>query len=391
MTNPDDRGGEFQEIGHCGGQMTFRVQTDEKGARAVSFGWRHSRPTPAALFAVWALPEGVPVSMIELGGIGQPWNPPPAPGCIPVFIASDSEGRFGHRCSYCRGYWRSNGVPSRWPMTCPYCGNRASTHFFLTPGQLQYIEEYCRQAAHAYRSPDGEYVLDMDEVADAVGTSSPKPRSYYAEERQQNRFSCNACGAFNDILGRYGYCSTCGSHNGLSELEGDLKRIDERIEAGTDLETCVKDSVAAFDSMARQIAKQLAHNVPMTSRRKKEWKRRLFHNLGQSRKDLESVFDIDLFHNIESEEQSFAGRMFHRRHVYEHNGGEADEKYIRDSGDTSVRPKQRIHETRESATRLASIVRQLGANLINGLHSIFPPEEMAIRGAPRRRVARGRV
>jgi hypothetical protein len=238
-------------------------------------------------------------------------------------------------------------------------------------------------------SPDGEYVLDTDEVADAAGTDLPKPSFYYAEERQQNRFSCDACGAFNDILGRYGHCSLCGSHNGLSELDRDMNRIDERIATGTDLEACVKDSVGAFDSMARQIAKQFAHRVPMTARRKREWKRKLFHNLGQSRDDLRSAFDIDLYRNVKPEDQSFAERMFHRRHVYEHNGGEVDEKYIQDSGDTSVRPKQQIYETKECATRLASIVRQLGANLVEGFHSIFAPEAMPLQGATRRRAARG--
>jgi hypothetical protein len=389
MTGPGDGSSEFQEIAHCGGQVTFRVHTDEKGRRTIQFGIRHSRPTAAAWFAMYALPEGIPVGMIEMRGMGQPWNPPPVQGCIPVFIASDSEARFGHRCGYCRGYWRSNGVPSRWPMTCPYCGNRNSTQNFLTQGQIQYVEEYCRRAADAYASADGEYLLDMDEVASVAGTDAPKPRFYYAEERQQNRFSCTACGAFNDILGRYAYCSTCGSHNGLSELEKDLKRIDERIAAGTDVEGCVKDSVSAFDSMARKIAKQLARNVPMTDRRKKDWKRRFFHNLGQSRDDLRSVFDIDLYRNVSVDDQSFAELMFHRRHVYEHNGGEVDKKYIQDSGDTSVRPNQRIHETKDSATRLVSIIRQLAGNLLAGFNGIFPPEEMALSGYTRRRAARG--
>lgn len=389
MTRIGDRGTEFQEVGHCGGQITFRVQTDEKGRRGISFGMRHSRPTPMAMFAIWALREGVPVAMIQIGGIGQPWNPPPVPGCIPVFIASDSEGKFGHRCGYCRGYWRSDGVPSLWPITCPYCRNQGETHHFLTPGQVRYVEEYCRRADEAYAGEDGEYVLDMDVVADAAGSTLPKPSFYYAEERQQNRFACVACGAFNDILGRYGYCSTCGCHNGTAELERDLKRIEERIAAGSDLEACVKDSVAAFDSMARQISKQLARNVPMTERRKKEWKRRLFHGLRQSRDDLRSVFDIDLYQSISPADQMFAERMFHRRHVYEHNGGEVDEKYIQDSGDTSVRPKQQIRETKESAAKLTPIIRTLGANLVDGLHSIFPPEKRAVQGARRRRGASG--
>jgi hypothetical protein len=250
MTSPEDGSREFQEIAHCGGQVTFRVHTDENGRRTIQFGIRHSRPTAAAWFAVYSLRQGVPVGMIEMRGIGQPWNPATVPGCIPVFIASDSEARFGHRCGYCRGYWRSNGVPACWPITCPYCGDRGSTRHFLTPGQVRCLEEYCRQAEVAYASLDGEYILDMDEVADVAGTDAPKPRFYYAEERQQNRFACTACGAFNDILGRYGYCSTCGSHNGISELEKDLQRIEERIAAGTDLEALL---FIAFEVLVRRL------------------------------------------------------------------------------------------------------------------------------------------
>jgi hypothetical protein len=53
--------------------------------------------------------------------------------------------------------------------------------------------------------------------------------------------------------------------------------------------------------------------------------------------------------------------MFHRRHVYEHNGGEADAKYIVDSGDNSVRLKQALSETQQSVHQFADL--------------IFPPEQ----------------
>jgi hypothetical protein len=42
--------------------------------------------------------------------------------------------------------------------------------------------------------------------------------------------------------------------------------------------------------------------------------------------------------------------MFMRRHVYEHNGGEVDQQYLDASGDTTVRLKQHIRETREGCS-----------------------------------------
>jgi len=71
--------------------------------------------------------------------------------------------------------------------------------------------------------------------------------------------------------------------------------------------------------------------------------------------------------------------MSHRRHVYEHLGGEADEKYIADSGDTSVRPKQVLHESQESAHRLVNVVVKMARRLHAGFHEIFPRNERPIR------------
>lgn len=371
---------EFQEIAHCGGQFTINVKTNKDGRRGIQFGMRHSRPTPMALFGIYVLPQGIPVGTIQLGGIGDPWNPAPTTDSLPIFISSDSHGMFGHQCPQCRGYWRSKCAPSRWMMTCAYCGLRAETHHFITDGQLKYIEACCELVQQAMSSgKDGEFVIDMDEVADAAVKNTKKPKFYYAEESQQNKFNCDACGSLNDILGRFGYRSSCGTQNGKDELNLDVKKIKERIKTDNQFEACTKDAVAAFDSYARQIAKQLVNRIPMTPARKKHWERKLFHNLKTCAKDLETVFDINIFKNTKQENVDFAILMFHRRHIYEHNGGEVDEKYIRDSGDTSVRPKQVIRESSNSASKIANIVLKMAENIHNGFHSIFPAEEMPLR------------
>lgn len=368
---------EFQEVGHCGGQITVNVTTNADGQREVQFGIRHSSPTPASWFAIYALPQGIPVGTIQLGGIGDPWNPPPFPGCLPIFIASDSQGMFGRQCPRCHGYWRSAGTPSRWKMTCPYCGVRTQAHGFLTDGQTRYVQALCELIADAMGSDaDGEHVVDMDAVADAVGKDAPKPKFYYAEEQQQNKFKCSACGELNDVLGRYGYCSCCGTHNGVLELEAEINLLRNRVNSTTEYEACAKDVVSAFDSFARQIVRQLATRIPMTPSRQKEWKKKLFHNLKACTDGLSAVFAIDALKSLSAEEIAFATLMFHRRHVYEHNGGEVDERYIADSGDTSVRPKQVIRETTETASKIADIVMKMGRNISDGFHQIFPPEEM---------------
>jgi hypothetical protein len=248
---------------------------------------------------------------------------------------------------------------------------------------LAYVGAYCELLGDALASAeDAEHVIDMDGVADAAGKNGPKPPFYYAEQSQQNKYTCAACADFNDILGTYGYCSCCGTRNDLQEFEGKvIPRIQETINAGGPCEAAVKETVAAFDSFARQYVKQLAQRVPMKPRRRARFDRMLFHRLKPNAEEVRAAFDIDIFDGLNSDDLDFAVLMFHRRHVYEHNGGEADEKYIRDSGDTSVKPKQALRETRETALRLTEVVSKLALNLHNGFHEIFPPEKTPIQMA----------
>lgn len=371
---------EFQEIVHCGGQFVVTTRRDEQGGREYQLGFKHCSPGPAALVGIYALPQGIPVGMIQLGGIGQAWNPPPFSGCLSVFLASDSHGKFGHECPQCKGYWRSSGPAARWPMTCTYCGLRASAHEFLTKGQRAYVDACCRLIGDAMDAgEDGEHVIDMDAAVDAAKGKTERPKFYYAEESQQTRFTCTGCGHWNDILGRFGYCSSCGARNDLAQIDALVRAVRERINAGGEgLPACVRDLVSAFDTMAEQYANQLVEHVPLSARRKAMFEGR-FHDLRRCAEAFKSVFDIDLLEGQDEGAIKFAAMMFERRHVYEHKGGEADEAYIRKSGDNSVRPKQVIRETQENAHKLASMVGRFARRLHEGFHQLLPAEEEPLR------------
>ncbi|MFA4906511.1 MAG: hypothetical protein WC645_08420 [Candidatus Margulisiibacteriota bacterium] len=362
---------EFEEIGHSGGKITFSVRTNDKGVRAYQVGFSSSRPVPMVMTAVYALPQGVPVASIKLGGEGQLWGSAPFPGCFPVFIASDSQGKFGHNCPQCDRYWRS----SPWPNVCPYCATILPSYEFLSEAQLRYVHHYCGVLSKALDSrDDGEVVIDMDAVADAVGKEGEKPAFYISEESQQCKFTCGACGEFNDILGRFGYCSLCGTRNDLADFEGEtVPTIRVRLNSGNAPEDCVRDAVASFDSYMSQVAKQLVELVPMTKPRKNRLSKQRFYDLKEICTTLKEWFDINLCAGMKEDEYGFVVRMFHRRHVYEHNGGEVDQKYLDDSGDTTVRLKQHIHETQQDAHNLLGSLLKMARNVHSGFHAIFPP------------------
>ena len=371
---------EFQEVHPCGGKIIITITTDSEEKKKYSIGIRHERPKPAAWFAVYALPYGISVETIQLGGIGQPWNPAPYPDCFPVFIAADETGFFSHFCTECKNSWRSKSAPDRWLSTCPYCGIKGKAHQFLTKGQCHFVKACCDMFEKALiEGTDGEHCIDMDEIADAVNAGAEKPKFFYVEETQQNNYKCDACGDLQDILGQFGYCSCCGTLNTWQEFSTKvIPPIRERINSEGPYEACVRDVVSAFDSCAGKYVDQLLKHIPLTPKRKNRIERIPFHNLETFQIEFESIFGIDILKGLTSEEINFAKLMFLRRHVYEHKGGEADEIYIKESGDTTVKLKQSLRETQGSANQITNHVLKMAKNLHQGFHDIFPPEEKAL-------------
>lgn len=288
-----------------------------------------------------------------------------------MFIACDSEGCFGHQCPSCSEYWRSGPYPN----VCPYCAFRTQTYYFLSEAQRRYVRHCCRVLSIALKSVDnGEVVIDMDEVAEASGKEGEKPEFYLSEQSQQNKFNCTACGEFNDILGRFGHCSLCGTRNDLAVFEGQtVPNIRDRLKSSGTPADYVRDGVASFESLIGQYTRQLAQMVPMTESRRRRLLRQRFHDLEEVRTTFKNWFDIDISAGMKEAERRFVGRMFHRRHVYEHNGGEVDQEYLKKSGDTTVRLKQHIRETPQDVHRLLGLLIRMARNLHGTFHELFPP------------------
>ena len=233
---------------------------------------------------------------------------------------------------------------------------------------------YCEMLSSALDGEDRDLTIDMDAVADATGKEGEKPAFYVSEQSQQRKFNCVACDEFNDILGRYGFCASCGTRNELADFENEtVLGIREQLNNGALPEDCLRNAISAFDSVVAQIAKQLARLVPMTNRRATRLRDQRFHNPAELRKTFQDWFDINIAVGIKDPEWASIVRMFHRRHVYEHNGGEVDQKYIDDSGDESVKLKQQIRETREGIHGLLGGLVKMVRNLHNGFHELIPP------------------
>ena len=130
------------------------------------------------------------------------------------------------------------------------------------------------------------------------------------------------------------------------------------------------------DSVGRVYAKQLVNKVPMVKKRKEELSKLAFHNLQKCDEKLALYLGINIFKNFKNKKDiNFIKMMFERRHVHEHNGGVADEIYLKNSGDEKTRLGQKIYEEKGFIMRTIDLVKKLSENLDSGFHEIYPPNE----------------
>jgi hypothetical protein len=331
---------DFQEIAHCGGKETLHVTADANGNRSFAVGFIQDAPGPASVVGIYVLlPQGTPIADFSLGGIGP--APDSLPGnAMPILLGSDSHGCWGHQCRRCKGYFRNGVHPAIYPLTCPYCALRAAGHQFLTPAQLKYIGHCATTLIDALNSDmapntEKEIVIDMDVKANE-GREPLRPDFYYASETQQTQYKCSKCNEFNDIRGIYGYCVACGWRNNLAAVKEVFAKLRSSLnDRAHSPENTVKLAISEYDACCRDFVTQICRRIAMKPGRKAHLQRALFHDIDSDALELlKSMFDVDLRRDIE--DVPFVRMMMHRRHVFEHNAGVADQRYLDLSGDTSV-------------------------------------------------------
>lgn len=359
--------------------VTCRV-VSENGTTRYSAGIEYTEALPLSVYCIWATESGVPMGVADFEDING--TKPPPYGCFQVLVPTDQRAMWGRKCPKCSGYWRTNTPAFAASTVCCYCGSHFAAHECLSDAQLAYVREACSFYMEVLeQNKDGFYKVStrtLLELGIERGMPTARPE-FFVERSKQTKFTCTSCGNLDDILGRYGFCSSCGTRNDAALLELDISALRNAVNSGgISPATALKEAVDGFDVIGRNIARLLCKLVPMTARRRAQWQRSNFAQLDEVTNGLGSHFDIDLFRGIAESERAFARRMFHRRHLYTHRGGIADQKYLSESGDTGVEEGQLLKENQEDLHRLFGSVARMGRNLLIGFHELFPPNEAPI-------------
>jgi hypothetical protein len=298
--------------------------------------------------------DGRPLAIVPVGGIGSRTPPYPQPSVL-AFIISDAQQMWGRICPQCRSYFRTNHVSGM--TVCSYCTFAEDNIYFITDSQRRYLKKYAEAVCQVLKE-EIKIEIDLNEATDSSEWT-------YEERQLQHRFTCTTCDVATDVLGEYGSCPKCGKRNSGAVFHRKLNQIESELPTATqDQQTNLLNRVvSAFEGMANDLKKILV-SIPSHARRREQVRGLNFQNLPLAVQELEHWYAFEICKGVSVEDLIFADLMFKRRHLFTHNAGRVDEKYLRETGDHSHELNEVVVLTTEEIDRLLRVIRKLGANII---------------------------
>jgi hypothetical protein len=95
-----------------------------------------------------------------------------------------------------------------------------------------------------------------------------------------------------------------------------------------------------------------------------------FQSIFNANEFLKDLFGIEILNGFVGDDLIFLNKMFNRRHLVIHTGGRVDDKYLKNTNDTSVRLNQVIRVENNDIRRLIPLTTLAGKNLIEGFESM---------------------
>lgn len=276
-----------------------------------------------------------------------------------VFIASDSDGRWGRSCPKCNKQFRIGHHPMI-GACCPYCGTAGFDLCFFTEAQVT----FCRETISAIDSAlleaeqTGEYFISLDDLAKKANRVSTVKA--YGHKSLQTEFTCEYCGQYTDLIGRFGFCSLCRRRNNFQYLNEKFILLQSKVSSDkVSVEEALKQAIDLFDACAKDLLNTLLNTVKCPTKRSDDNQLRkfVFHDFDRIEiKKILDTFDIDLKGCIPSGAENFLKIMLERRNLHSHRHGVVDQKYLERTGDNSVTEGEILREIPENFSSLLFVL-----------------------------------
>ena len=263
---------------------------------------------------------------------------------IAVTPEPDDQGMIGRQCSHddCGLYFKlrlGTGQDTE-SLRCPYCRAEGDPSSFFTKDQLDYA------VSVAARDIVGPMVQGLKVNIERMNRRQSggllqlkfsvdyKPVSIhrYVERQLETEVICDSCSLEFSMYGVFASCPCCGLLNALnvvlSSLETAKKKLALSKEPSLDEELrqeFVKDaltgSVAAFDAFGKAVASNHPTLFPVN-------RRNLFQDIEALSAHLQAMGELCFETNIGLPAWEEIKWFFQTRHIYVHNAGLVDERFI---------------------------------------------------------------
>jgi hypothetical protein len=246
-----------------------------------------------------------------------------------IAIPTDAAGFVGRACdaSGCKQYFKIY-VPDHCDyLHCPYCGVRFSRNSLLTSHQLKYVKEAAMEEARVYAINEIQNVFKNAFSGSKNITYKPGPqptkrtiRPHYVERDVDTEFECAECSIRFQVYGMFGYCPGCSCEN-LQIYDANWANIKRKLGSAPDkdrqLRHAYSDLVSTFEVLCIRKAKRVSQEKGN------------FQALFDARKYFKDHASVDMLANVPSVDLLALRRVFQKRHVYIHAGGEITDRYVK--------------------------------------------------------------
>ena len=301
---------------------------------------------------------------------------------IQVSFKLDENGYLGRECEECHQYFKvkpGTGLSGNETSFCPYCGHEAASQSFLTEDQNELLKSHALRYVHGLIQGKLKEALPPREIRSGFLTikitSKPgRPPALFEYEEQdiETHTHCDSCTLDYAIYGVFAYCPDCGAHNSFQTLRSNLGLLAKLLsiaDRDPDLtesivSTVLEKSVAAFDAFGREA-------VRVTSQRVKGQEVSCsFQNLSGAAKRLQVEFALDFEATVLRDVWVKLIRGFQKRHLFTHNMGVVDERYLEATKDDEAVVGRKVLLNAEEVQEFLSLLEQLGVGLWNALSNL---------------------
>lgn len=278
------------------------------------------------------------------------------------------QGFIGRSCknSSCNRYFKIFHESITDYMYCPYCAQQYHKNELMTQEQRNYLNQYAREKALEYAHNEMRKMFSRS-FSNSKYVKFQPGRPYrarpvlpgYSEKELDTQLECPSCNCKFQVDGIFGFCPGCKSEN-LSIYDANLSIIKNEIEGADDTERALRHAYADLVSTFEIFCKQKSSLVTAETTR--------FQMLFETRKFFKKHLCIDILMDLNQNEILTLRRIFQKRHLYEHDKGIINAKYVKEIPEDKDLLNQKAELNINEFTAGAESLRKIIDTLITGLN-----------------------